>query len=499
MHDATLAALRDVYGGRRWIVAMEALPAAAATVEALAALGATDVLVIAGSEGVGPAPDAPTVVLDVRADSLMNVIRAWARAVADLSDDAMAAIDDFDPDDTATVLPVMGHAGATIGRRPIHGARDPAWTALEDKTTVDALWDAVGVRRAPSVVVRATPEELTEAAAHLDAGNGTVWVADNRHGWHGGGAGLRWVRTAAQAQDAVAAMATLAHHVRVMPFLEGIPCSIHGIVIGDETVALRPCELITLRLPGGAGLRYAGTGTWWDPPDADRAEMRDTARRVGAHLRRTVGYRGAFCIDGVMTADGFLPTELNPRFGAGLGAVEAATGLPLYLLHLAIVADVDVDWRPHALGAWLLERADADRIARSVALVEPHQPDRALALRRDGDDLVAVGQPDGADGPDGRHVPRAGDGVRRGGGCNDRDDDAAGRTTSDGVDVTVSTGPSATGGAVRIVVTGPPSQRGRSVAPTVAAALRIADERWDLGLGPLEPARDVRRSRPARP
>ena len=49
--------------------------------------------------------------------------------------------------------------------------------------------------------------------------------------------------------------------------------------------------------------------------------MREAARRVGAVLRDEVAYRGAFTLDGVATVDGFRPTELNPRFGAGLGVI----------------------------------------------------------------------------------------------------------------------------------------------------------------------------------
>ena len=39
---------------------------------------------------------------------------------------------------------------------------------------------------------------------------------------------------------------------------------------------------------------------------------------MGDHLQAAYGYRGAFGIDGVLTADGFRPTELNTRISAGL-------------------------------------------------------------------------------------------------------------------------------------------------------------------------------------
>src|SRR5689334_17767166 len=86
--------------------------------------------------------------------------------------------------------------------------------------------------------------------------------------------------------------------------------------------------MVTLRQ--SPRLRYCGAATFWDPAQHRRTEMREVARRVEETLRGTMGYRGAFTIDGVMTEQGFLPTELNPRFGAGLGVIGRATPeLPL--------------------------------------------------------------------------------------------------------------------------------------------------------------------------
>ena len=53
-----------------------------------------------------------------------------------------------------------------------------------------------------------------------------------------------------------------------MPFLEGIPCSIHGVVFPDGVATFRPVEMVTLRRPGSNRLHYAGAATFWDPPAA---------------------------------------------------------------------------------------------------------------------------------------------------------------------------------------------------------------------------------------
>ena len=111
-----------------------------------------------------------------------------------------------------------------------------------------------------------------------------------------------------------------------MPFLEGVPCSIHGFVLPDGVAVLRPVEQVVLRRPGTArfSIRRAvhlvgpspqPTGTRCEAPPAGWGEL----------LGDQYGMRGGFAIDGVLTAEGFLPTELNPRFSGGLGISPRAS------------------------------------------------------------------------------------------------------------------------------------------------------------------------------
>jgi hypothetical protein len=164
--------------------------------------------------------------------------------------------------------------------------------------------------------------------------------------------------------EAAAASADLAIHcdtVRIMPFLDGIATSVHGIVLPDGVVALRPVEMVTLRR--GHDFRYVGCATFWDPPASVRDEMREAARRVGEHLRREVDYRGAFTLDGVATVGGFRPTELNPRFGVGLAMItRGLSGLPLSLVLDLVVAGVRLPIGATDLEARILELADASRM-----------------------------------------------------------------------------------------------------------------------------------------
>jgi hypothetical protein len=112
-----------------------------------------------------------------------------------------------------------------------------------------------------------------------------VWSGDARDGFNGGGNYVRWVVDRRDRATARAFFATRCDRVRVMPFLDGMPCSIHGLVLPDGTAALRPVEIAILRNAADRRFVYGGLGTSWDPPAADRDEMRDAVRRVGAHLQ----------------------------------------------------------------------------------------------------------------------------------------------------------------------------------------------------------------------
>ncbi|MDG1482041.1 MAG: hypothetical protein P8R54_20790 [Myxococcota bacterium] len=445
----------QVIADRKWITAFDVAYAAAGVAEKLKKLGAQGCLAVGASRGTGVLPDGiEAVILDVVAETMMGGLRASEAALDALPPHAVARVDAFDPDRTARVIRAMFSEGADVAGRPTYGRRRREWVALEDKLIVDALWDDIGIPRAPSAIVPIA--QAAEVAAALDVGMGTVWVGDNRDGWHGGAALLRWVRTPADADDARRFLSAHCDRARIMPFLDGIPCSIHGIVFEDAVVALRPCEMLVLRRPGTTQLRYAAAATFWDPRPEDREGLRDVARRVGAHLRQTVDYRGVFTVDGVMTADGFLPTELNPRFGAAIGVMtNSIPGLPMYLLNLAIVAREPLDWRPEDLEALILDAADTHRAGRSGTLVS--RPIDTL-IRQD--------------------LRWTGEGF----------EEAAGAEP----DATLVLGPAAAGGYLNISFLSDRTPAGPSTAPRSAAALAYADATFELGIGPLEVAPDLR-------
>lgn len=437
--------LRPLFAGRKVVLTGGAAQGHASQVAALRSLGSERCLVI-GGRGTGPLPpeeDAETVLVDVHAPDMVAEIRTWDRLHGDPPPHVVEALDRYDADGDVLLLLTPFDTARTVAGRRSWGARPPEWTAYEDKTKADALCDRAGVARPPSEVVPVELDALRAAAARVDAGSGTVWAGDASDGFNGGAVCVHWVRDDGDAEEAAAALAARCRTARVAPFLEGVPCSVHGFVTNDGVAALRPVELITLRAPSRPHLRYAGTATVWDPPQADREAMREAARRIGALLGDAVGLRGFFTVDGILAKEGFRPTEINPRFGAGLlGYAAGVPDLSLMLLHRATIAGA-IDPVAAELEALLVPAADGNRVAVSWMAV----PGRRL--EEEGD----VELPDGTK---------------------------------------VVVGPGPMGAFVRVTFDVPSLPVGESVAPAAVAALAVADERFDLGIGPLEPAVPVR-------
>jgi hypothetical protein len=305
------------------------------------------VLVVATTRGAGAVPaegDCEVVTVAPPATaSMTEELRTHDALVHHLPAEARRRIDAFDPERLGTWFSTpFVTTDEPIDGRPVTGGRPASFLALEDKLLADAIWDAVGVERAPYRVVDLEDDDALVAATDELAGPlGAVWSGDARDGFNGGGNFVRWLREPADRAEALAFFRPRCDRVRVLPFLEGVPCSIHGFVLPDGTAALRPVEIVMLRDPVARTFRYCGLGTTWDPPPADRAAMREAVHRVGDLLQREHGYRGAFGIDGVLTADGFRPTELNTRMSAGATTVAELDRRFFTFLQAALLASVD--------------------------------------------------------------------------------------------------------------------------------------------------------------
>jgi hypothetical protein len=358
--------LRPTFEGRKVIVAVQMAAGATQTTRDVLALGATDALVIAtNGVGLGASPkDAGAKVIFLNApivgSTMVASIQACQNAIRHLPDWARDEIEAFDPEGTALAVGDFLTETDSIAGRPFLFHRRPEWIALDDKTLVDGLWDRAGIDRSPSVVCPATLESVDAVFDELDMGDGVVAAIDSEDGWTGGGEGVKWIRNRADIPRTMEPWLNPERRVRIMPFLEGVPCSIHGIIFDDYVIPLRPMEMVVLRTESN-GLFYVGCSSYYDPPAADREAMRQMAKQVGAQLREEVGFRGAFTIDGIMTAGGFRPTELNPRNGAGLVTMARGFPGPLLLIIDAIAAGLKIDWMPAELERTLVAAFDDQR------------------------------------------------------------------------------------------------------------------------------------------
>ena len=450
--------LAGLLAGRKAVCGLGPLAAMTDLVAQLARSGAQKPLLLYTHLGAGPTPteaDAHLVQVEVPSyPTMTEELRDHDRMIRNLPAPAREAVDAYDPDREA-VWCVGPFAGSEpIDGRRVVGGRAAAWAALEDKIVADELWDAVGFPRSPSLVAAvACPDELERASIELDLGHGVVWVADGRDGFNGGGEFTRWVVSAEERAEALDFFKSRCDRVRVMPFLEGVPCSIHGIVFPDGTAVFRPVELAILR---GEGRRfvYGGQGTTWDPPEEDRARMMELVRRTGAMLSERVGYRGGFGIDGILTSEGFRPTEINPRFSGGLGTLARGLDFELFqLLQLNLAVGRDPGVTAQVFESWALPTMDAERVAVPKAVTERRVTEEPLeiALSWDGSRLR-------------------------------RDDDGP---------LTLIVGPTASGTFAKITA---PLAVGERIGPLNAAMMRFLDDELGAGFGPVEPPADVRRS-----
>ena len=440
--------LAEIYAHPRWIIVNGVSANTQPVIDQLQKWGAIEFLVVAGEQGVGDQPQVPVVVMPSAPGTVMEGFRRFAARVEDPPPDVRQAVDSFDPDGSARVLGgYFGLPREFLGRH-LYGVRPPKWELLEDKILADGIWDEAGVARTDSEVVEIG--DAAGAAERLASRLGTVWAVDNTEGWHGGGEGTFWVPDARRAGELAEELRGRATTVRVMPFLEGLPCSIHGVVTDDGVAALRPVELLILRRRDRRGFMYSGVANTWNAPPPLAEEMRHAARRVGEVLRRRHDHRGPFSIDGVATADGFRPTELNPRFSVGYGIqAEALTGLHGgFFLRALVEGDLEVAARDF---------------------------EEAVCAATESWRAVRMGVP-----VDGRH-PRATMKVRVAGDSVERSDAGA----------ELEIGPSPSGSFLfwkidaATVPTGPP------FAPLAAATVELAAAVWGLRIGGAEAASEA--------
>lgn len=437
-----------------WLVVAFDVAEAQHSIARLEELGAERFMILA-TRGDTTDCTVPVAFFDCPGADLQTRIRTLVPALQDLPRSVVDSIDRWDPHRRARVWGPTYCAFDVAGRAP-WGALPAEWWPLDDKTLVDDIWDSLGVRRAPSRIVPFDRARLMAAARELDRGAGTVWAADSSAGWH---AACWRTRHVVDEVSADAAMAALdgSFDARVMPFVEGIPCSVTGIVFPDHVAVLRPCEIVVLRHTSTHRLLYAGTSSLFDAR-ADRDALCALARTTGTFLRKRFAYRGAFTIDGILGADGFVPTELNPRAGASCHTLlNLSRGIYFEALNRALVDGMPIRWSPAPLEVdWHRDSCRTARIHLTLPGVSwPGRPATAMVT--------------------------AGDGPIRKGAASWR----AGLTCA--VEVRGDAGETAV--SMKLL----PSHKGPMLmGPLAADVISWADRHFELGFGPVHAARSVR-------
>lgn len=203
-----------------------------------------------------------------------------------------------------------------------------------DKIDSLGLFERAGVAVPESRAVRADPADAESCWA---AGGGRPLVVQRRVN-NLTGKGTRLVTSAVELRAVLGDWR--GERLRVSAFVPGVPLTVSGCVTGDASVA----SAVSHQLVGLAELTpfwgaHCGNQLVADDelPAGVGARCGQVCERVGDRLRE-LGFRGAFGLDLVATADGAVfAIEINPRFQTVVSLVHAqeiAAGLlPMLGVH----------------------------------------------------------------------------------------------------------------------------------------------------------------------
>lgn len=390
-----------------------------------------------------------------RAPDILTAARRYEEKLRNPNNEILDQVNQFDPDQNAQFILTSLFPRIPLGERNLLGGRSEQWITIEDKVAVNKLWNMASIPHIPYKVVETNTEMMVSAASIIDQGSGTVWAGDSKEGFNAAALYVRWIKRTSKKHPAVKFFQNHCDRIRIMPFLEGIPCSIHGMVFENYVAVFRPMEMIVLRRFNSTKFLYAGNSTFWDTKPEDRKSMQQSARRIGELLREKVDYRGGFSLDGILTEEGFRPTEINTRFADGFWTlVHSMNDFPLAFLDLALRSGIKLDYRPIDLEKLIIKSADNQRSV-SAWCVSDKLCNSISEIMFCYDENVA------------RVVNNEAD--------------------SDGYMQII---PSQAGSFIRIILKNHRLILGKSVAPLIVGAFNIADQLYNTGFGRLTCASD---------
>lgn len=331
-------------------------------------------LVLANPDGKGPPDYAFS--FEVGAATVDDWFAGIEERLSEPSQSLMDALDRFDPERTAGILaPPLRHIGPRLlGRRHL-GWRRPSWAAYEDKTFTDTFWSRAEIQTMRSVVeVPTSPTALERAFSECDDGLGVVISIDASQKINSGSDGVFYAPDVESLKSISAQIASRCERVRVAAFVEGLSCSIHGIVFDSDVAVFRPIEQVILR--HGPRMPLLGGNALWTPTDQQSSAARSLAKRVGERLRVEASYRGAFGLDMILSVDGWLPIEINARLGGFIanGGPLSRFGVPVELVHMLAVEGTEAAIDARELETLMLQAFDlCDRteLALTLEIVGP--------------------------------------------------------------------------------------------------------------------------------
>lgn len=190
---------------------------------------------------------------------------------------------------------------------------DARWASWEEKSCGSLILQAAGCM--DHCVCDPTVDDFL---AHCQDRNitGRVVVSPQRPGQYGnnGSTYLVYDRPSdLQKADLAGATST-----RVQPFVEGVGLCLFGVITEDTIYlfldALALVLTVLVRVPLTSKSRFACIGYVFPVllDSSDKLLVKETGLRAATHFQ-TLGYRGAFDLDGVLAKEKFVVTEINPR------------------------------------------------------------------------------------------------------------------------------------------------------------------------------------------
>ncbi len=161
--------------------------------------------------------------------------------------------------------------------------------------------------------------------------------------------------------------------------VEGRPWGAQFVAAHGQAVLLGITEqLIAPGWTHAPGFCYAGSVAPSSVPSLVVAQC----EKLGGTLASQFDLRGLFGIDGVITPEGFVPLEVNPRYTSSMELLEHAAGVSTIGLHIAACRDGELpgEWQSLAAGAQRVYGKAIVYAARTTTILA-EQTRRALDQR----------------------------------------------------------------------------------------------------------------------